>query len=193
MRSPRVLALDPTPAGLVGDRSLRKAFKYQWKKIRDQHFKERNFACEVCQAVEQDRRLIHSHEAYSFPNPDFVKLENVLFICTRCHDAIHLERTRYRCHPPYIKVVEEHYRHVNGDISQADLEEDFKDMLRSSSDIRKLYGGPGAKPALDFGIYQAGVAETLERTRNRSITEKDDDGDFEMFPDHECPWDMGNA
>jgi hypothetical protein len=32
--------------------------------------------------------------------------------------------------------------------------------------------------------------ETSKRTHERA---DDDDGDFEMYPDHECPWDVGHA
>jgi hypothetical protein len=187
----RILSLDPTPAGLVGARSLRKAFKTEWARIRARHFKENGLSCALCKAVETERRLIHAHEMYSFPSPDIVQLERILFVCTRCHDAIHLERTRSRCGPTYVGDLEEHYCRVNGGISLDDLKKDRSEAARRSFSIREFYGGGNAAPKMDFGEYQVGVDETLKRKRKREID--DDDIDFEMFPDHECPSDVGKA
>ncbi len=66
-------------------------------------------------------------------------------------------------------------------------------MVRRSRDIIELYGNPNATPKLDFGEYQVGVDETLKRKRTRLSADDEDDSDFEMFPDHECPWDMGKV
>lgn len=186
--TPRLLAFDPTPAGLIGDRSLRKAYKNEWGRIRARHFKENDLSCALCRAMETEPRLIHAHEVYSFPNPDTVRLERILFVCTRCHDAIHLQRTRSRCGSPYIQVIEEHYCKVNG-ISEDALIADFKRMVQRSCAILEFYGNAGATPKIDFGSYQSGVDATLKRKRPR--VSDDDDADFEMYPDHECPWDMG--
>lgn len=162
--TPRLLAFDPTPAGLVGDRSLRKAFKSEWARIRARHFKENDMSCELCRAVETEPRLIHGHEVYSFPSTVIVRLERILFVCTRCHDAIHLQRTRIRCGSPYIQAIEEHYCKVNR-ISEADLVSDFRDAMRRGFAIREFYGGAGATPKIDFGPYQSGVDATLKRKR----------------------------
>jgi hypothetical protein len=173
----------------MGDRSLRKAVKNEWARIRARHFKENGISCAVCGKVETERRLIHGHEVYSFPSPDSVRLDRILYICTRCHDAIHLERTRRRCGPAYVGVIEEHYCKVNGGISLDELKKDYSDTVRRSFAIREFCGGSEATPKLDFGEYQAGVDETLKR--KHEINE--DDSDFEMYPDHECPWDVGHA
>ncbi len=163
----RRLAFDPTPAGLVGDRSLRKAFKNEWARIRKQHFTEKGLACELCKTVETAERLIHGHEVYSFPDSDTVKLERVLFICTRCHDAIHLERTRARCQRPYVQLIEDHYCNVNRGLTEAELQEDYGATLQRGLAIREFYCGPTAQPKLDYGAYQTRVDETLRRRRNR--------------------------
>ena len=186
--TPRLLAFDPTPAGLVGNRSLRIAYKNEWARIRARHFKENHYSCELCKKVETEPRLIHAHEVYSFPDPDSVRLERILFVCTRCHDAIHLQRTRKLCGPPYIHAIEEHYCKVNG-ISEDDLIADFRHAVQRGFAIREFYGGAGATPKIDFGSYQSGVDATLKRKRTRLSA--DDDDDFETCPDHECPWDMG--
>ena len=67
--TPRLLAFDPTPAGLVDDRSLRRAFKNEWARIRARHFKEDGTACALCEVVEPEENLIEGHEVYSFPSP----------------------------------------------------------------------------------------------------------------------------
>lgn len=188
--TPRLLAFDPTPAGLVGNRSLRLAYKNEWARIRARHFKENDFSCELCKKVETEARLIHAHEVYSFPDPDIVRLERILFVCTRCHDAIHLERTRHRCGLPYVRVIEEHYCKING-VTKDDLIADYGHAIQRGFAIREFYGGAGATPKIDFGSYQSGVDATLKRKRTRSPADEDDDSGFEMYPDHECPWDMG--
>ena len=166
-RSLRLLAFDPTPAGLIGDRSLRLAFKGEWARIRQRHFKEHGLDCEICGVVETEQRLIHAHEVYSYPCTDTVNLERILFICTRCHDAIHLERTRVRCQRPYIEVLEQHYCKVNGGISLEDLQADCRATVKQGFALREFYGGAAAKPKIDFGAYQAGVNETLRRRSKR--------------------------
>jgi hypothetical protein len=189
----RLLAFDPTPAGLIGDRSLRKAFKNEWARIRKQHFKEKGLACELCKTVETAERLIHGHEVYSFPDPDTVKLERVLFICTRCHDVIHLERARAWCQRPYVQLIEDHYCNVNGGLTETELQQDYGATLQRSFAIREFYYGAAAKPKVDYGAYQTRVDESLRRRRNRPSTADDDDSNFDPFPDHECPWDVGKA
>jgi hypothetical protein len=67
------------------------------------------------------------------------------------------------------------------------MEQDFVACLRRSGEILRLYG-PKPMPRFDFGDYQAGADETSKRKHD-----DDDDGDFEMYPDHECPWDVGHA
>ena len=189
----RRLAFDPTPAGLVGDHSLRKAFKNEWARIRKQHFKEKGLSCEICNTVETAERLIHGHEVYSFPDSDTITLERVLFICTRCHDAIHLERTRAWCQRPYVKLVEDHYCNINGGLTEAELQQYYGATLQRSFAIREFYCGPTAQPRVDYGAYQTRVDETLRRRRNRPSVADDDDSNFDPFPDHECPWDIGKA
>src|SRR3979411_1224351 len=102
--TPRLLAFDPTPAGLVTE-PLLKSFGGLWARLRREHFAKGDLSCEICPAVETKARLINAHEVYSFPNPDTVRLERVAFLCTRCHDAIHFERTRHRCQPPYLRTL----------------------------------------------------------------------------------------
>jgi len=197
MTTARILAFDPTPAGLITPaKSLRLAFKYQWKLIRQRHFKDGDLSCQICPAVVAEARHIHAHEVYSFPNPQIVHLDRIIFICTDCHDAIHLERTRGRCKKPYIQKLEEHYCRVNGGLSAADLKKDFADAQQQGFALREFYGGAAASPDIDYGDYGDGVEQTLERKRLRSAVRDDvanDDSDFEMFPDHECPWDVGHS
>jgi hypothetical protein len=51
----------------------------------------------------------------------------------------------------------------------------------------------GFYPAED-SADQVAVKMILENQRSRAKpTEDDDDNDFEMYPDHECPWDVGHA
>jgi hypothetical protein len=51
----------------------------------------------------------------------------------------------------------------------------------------------GFYPKEDLGLFPSGVDATLKCQRTRPSAEDEDDNDFEMFPDHECPWDMGKA
>ena len=187
----RLLAFDPTPAGLVGKRSLRLAFKYHWKLIRDRHFKENSASCMLCH-VTKTKPEIDAHEIYSFPNPQVVRLDRILFVCKYCHDAIHLERTRIRCLPEYIRFIEDHYCKING-VSENDRLADFGHMSQRSFVIREFYGGANATPTLDFGPYQNRIDEFLKRKLGRPEGKHEDDSDFEMYPDHECPWDIGKA
>jgi hypothetical protein len=182
------LAFDPTPAGLVGNRTLRLAFKGEWARIRNRHFKENDVRCALCKAERDNRTEIESHEVYSFPSANVVRLERILFICKQCHHAIHLERTRWRCGPAYVAEVEAHYCRVNGNLSRDVMERDFADCIQRGKEISRLYG-PRARPQIDFGEYQAGANESAKRKREVD----DDDSEFEMYPDHECPWDVGHA
>ena len=190
--APRLLAFDPTPAGLVGNRSLRLAFKGEWARIRARHLKENEAACMLCRTAKPSNK-IDAHEIYSFPTPEIVRLERLLFVCKNCHDAIHLERTRVHCSPGYIRFIEEHYCNINN-VSEIDRNSDYKNTIQLSFAIREFYGGGGATPTLEFGPYQGGVDATLKR--RRKIPEgdgDDDDSDFEMYPNHECPSDIGHA
>jgi hypothetical protein len=183
----RLLAFDPTPAMLVGNRSLRLALKSEWARIRKWHFKKSDVRCVLCGAEREDRRKIDGHEAYSFPSAAVVRLERILFVCKPCHDAIHLERTRRECGPAYVTEVEAHYCRVNGGISRDEMERDFVACMRRSTELSRLYG-PKPKPRIDLGDYQAGADEAYKRKRD-----DDDDNEFETYPDHECPWDVGHA
>jgi len=186
--APRLLAFDPTPAGLVGNRSLRLAFKNEWARIRAGHFKENDSVCMLCSAAKPPKN-IDAHEIYSFPNPETVCLERLLFVCKNCHDIIHLERSSAHCSSEYIHFFEEHYCSING-ISESDRIANYKHTMQHSFAIREFYHGGEATPNLDFGQYQSGIDATLKRKRKAP---EDDDEDFETFPDHECPWDMGKV
>jgi hypothetical protein len=50
----------------------------------------------------------------------------------------------------------------------------------------------GFYPNEVFGPYQSSADATLKRAPTRPPADNDDDGDFEMYPDHECPWDVGH-
>jgi hypothetical protein len=158
----RVLAIDPTPAGLV-DVPLRIAFKHLWSILRKEHFAGGDLSCEICGVIEQTARLIHAHEVYSFGDLTEVRLERITFICTRCHDAIHFERSRYRCQPPYIQTLTEHYCWVNGGLSKEEFEADFRAAIKLSIAIRNSYFRAKSHPTLNFGPYQGRVDEILAR------------------------------
>jgi hypothetical protein len=189
----RILAFDPTPAGLITGKSLSKSFKGVWARIRKQHFKMSGPQCGVCKVVEVKARQIDGHEIYSFSNAQIVRLERIIFICKRCHNAVHLERTRGRCEEDYVRSIEEHYCRVNGGLSMGDLNRDFAESQEQMIALREFYGGPSAAPDVDYGEYHGAVKQTLERRRQRSADLDDDDSDFEMFPDHECPWDVSHS
>jgi hypothetical protein len=133
-------------------------------------------------------RHIHCHEVYTFPNNKIVRLETVVLLCWRCHDATHFERTQHRCGEQYIQEIATHYRSVNGGLSEKVFHRDLVKAFRHMQAIRKSYGGPAAAPPIDYGPYQIRVDEFMARNRAREI-EDDDDGEFEMFPDHEIPTD----
>ena len=176
--------------------SLRKSFKGLWARLRKEHFAAGDLSCEICQAVETKSSLIQGHEVYSFPNPRTVQLEGIQFLCTRCHDVIHFERSRRWCQAPYLRTLAEHYCSVNGGISQAEFQQDITDTSNKMLGIRKFYGGPNARPSLEYGPYQDRAdqsskrkAKWLEDEEADWLEDWDDDG-FEMFPDHECPEDI---
>lgn len=188
----RVLALDITPPGLVGDRSFRRRYKNQWAKVRTRRFASGDFKCECCGDDRGQASRLDGHEVYSFPDAETVRLERVWFLCRLCHDAVHLERTRSRCGPQYLGEVEAHYRKVNGGLSEDDLALDFAAAIRAGRVLWDQYGGPAATPMVDYGPLQQ-LADASEVRRHRREGEyEEDDADFEMLPDHECWWDLAN-
>jgi hypothetical protein len=192
----RLLWIDPTPAGLITMKSLRRNFKSEWARIRKRRFAGGNFICEVCGKDCKNRSGLDGHEVYSYPSPQMVRLDRILFLCRLCHDATHLERTRGKCGPDYVQEVEAHYCRVNGGISLAELRADFNAAQSKGFDLKDFYGGPAASPNVDYGDYKAAVELCLSRRRKYRAElddDDDDDGDFEMYPDHECPWDIGHA
>jgi hypothetical protein len=188
----RKLAFDPTPIGLVGERSLRKRYKNEWARIRNRRFAQTSLDCDICGKTRPTRAMLDAHEVYSYSTPQIVRLERIVFICKHCHEAIHLERTRHRSGKKWIAEVEAHYCTVNG-ITQEILQTDYHQMLARSRELSKLYGGLAAKPALDYGAYQAAADLCDKRRRIKKVDEDDDAADFEMYPDHECPDDLGHA
>jgi hypothetical protein len=180
----RKLAFDPTPEFF--SRTLRKRYKGFWKRIRDRRFKNGGFLCDICRSDRERRDRLDAHEMYAFPRPGVVKLEKIVFICKSCHDAIHLERTRREAGHKWIAEVEAHYCSVNG-ITAEELAQDFHKMMLQSKELRILYGT--RKPRMDYGEYQA-EADLCE---SRKQSNKEEDADFEQYPDHECPWDVGHA
>jgi hypothetical protein len=184
----RRLAFDPTPAGLISE-PFRDAFKGLWASLRKKHFAKGDLSCETCHAIETEARLIHAHEVYSFPNPETVRLERVAFLCTRCHDAIHFERSRNHCQAPYLQTLTNHYCEVNGGLSEEDFQQDIADTFNKMVSLRKFYGGPSARPSMDYGPYRDAANQSLRRKKEwLADWLEDHDGDFEMLPDHECPW-----
>lgn len=194
MKDARLLEFDPTPAGLV-TRPLNKAYKSVWASLRKTLLKEHGAVCQVCKHVVEAQRHIHCHEVYAFPNHKVVRLERVVLLCWQCHDATHFERTRQRCGQKYVNEIAVHYRTVNGGLSETAFKRDLEKTFRRMLAIRKSYGGPGAAPPLDYRPYQSLVDAFMERKTTRDtarVTEDDDgDGEFEMFPDHEFPYDTG--
>lgn len=181
----RYLAFDPTPEGLV--RPLRLAYPGEWARIRDRRVALGDLACDICESEQPNRKKLPAHEVHDFNPPGVARLEKILFICQLCHDAIHLERTRRVAKREYVSAVEAKYCEVNR-VSLAQLGQDFAAVMEVSAAIRKAHRGR-AKPAMDYGDYKAGADASEKRKR----TDVDDDSDFEMYPDHECPWDIGHA
>ena len=181
----RKLSFDATPESLV--RPLRRAYPSEWARIRDRRAELGDLACEICKTEQPTRKKLPAHEVHDFNCPGVAKLEKIVFICQLCHDAIHLERTRRVGKKEYVSAVEAKYCEVNS-VSLAQLEQDFAAVMEVSAAIRKAYRGR-AKPAMDYGDYQAGADASEKRKR----TDIGDDSDFEMYPDHECAWDVGHA
>ncbi len=181
----RTLAFDPTPERLA--RPLRRQYKGEWKRIRDRRFTQGGLACELCGVEQPGRETLDAHEVYDLSRPGVIRLAKIQFLCLLCHSATHLERTRHKAQSKeWISAVEAHYCKVN-DVSREQLERDFAAMMERSAAIKKSYAGK-AKPVMDYGEYQAGADASEKRKRS-----DDDDGGFEMYPDHECPWDVGHA
>ena len=164
----RLLAFDPTPAGLILE-PLRTAEKNLWAKLRKEHFADGYYICELCAVAEERAPLIHAHEVYSYPTPKLVLLDKVIFICTRCHDAIHFERTRARCQPPYVQAITDHYCRVNGGLSEKAFKADVKECLALTLNIREYYGGAQATPTIDYGPYQDIVDEMIAKRTWRKL------------------------
>ena len=129
----RILPLDVMPLwwGLV---PLRKANKSLWARVRKTYFAEQPSACEICSTV-HEARMIEAHEVYSFANPAVVQLEQIKFICYRCHRAIHLERTQRFYQRPHVQVIIGHYCRINGGLSEQDLKQDLADARDRSRAI----------------------------------------------------------
>jgi hypothetical protein len=192
--TPRFLAFDPTPAGLVAAKTLRTAFKNEWARIRTRRFGGDDFHCDLCGEDRGRADRLDGHEVYAYPSPQVVRLARILYLCRLCHDATHLERTRRFCEAAYVQEVAAHYCRLNGGLTPADLTSDFTAHLKEGFALREFYGGAKASPAVDYGEYQAGVDLCLARQRKRAVDLDDSDGDdSEMYPDHECPWDIGHA
>ncbi len=180
--SRRRLSFDPTPAGLV-TQPLNKSYKSIWASLRRKLLKQHGAVCQVCKHVAEVQRHIHCHEVYAYPNRKTIRLTRVILLCWRCHDAVHFERTLYRCGQKYIGEIAAHYRAVNGDLSEQEFRDDLERAMHKMLAIRQSYGGPAATPAIDYGPY-ANLVDAYHCRRG------DDDYGFEMFPDHECPWDI---
>jgi hypothetical protein len=183
----RLLEFDPTPAGLV-TRPLNKTYKSVWLSLRTALLKEHGAVCQICKHVAEAKRHIKCHEVYIFPDKKVVRLERVALLCWRCHDAVHFERTVHRCGQAYIDEIAAHYCTVNGGITKRAFDEDAERTFRCMLAIRSSYGGPGAAPPIDYGPYQIHVDEYLKRKWQR-LENDDEDEEYEMLPDHECPWD----
>lgn len=181
----RKLAFDPTPEMLV--RPLRLAYKGEWARIRDRRFEQGGLSCEICGTEQPNRECLDAHEVHDFSRPGVARLVTIQFICRLCHYAIHLERTRRVVTKEHLIAVEAHYCKVN-EITSAQLEEDFATSMKESAAIRHVFSGR-LWPVMDYGDYQAGADASEKRKR----TDLEDDSDFEMYPDHECPWDVGHA
>jgi len=193
----RVLSFDPTPAGLIR-MPLREVHKNLWARLRQERFKGGDLTCDVCGAKEMHKQRIDAHEVYSFPNPSTVHLDKLLFVCRLCHYAIHFDRSIRWCSADYIREVQEHYMKVNGGLSQDEFDRDFEHSQRRSLGLRDFYRETERSVILNFGPYQPDVDALAEKRKRRSELsacdhDDDDDGDYEMFPDHECPWDVGRA
>jgi hypothetical protein len=188
----RLLEFDPTPAGLV-TRPLSKAYKSVWAKLRKGLLKEHGAVCQVCHHMAEAQRLIHCHEVYSFPNSKVIRLAQVVLLCWRCHDAVHFERTQRWCGQKYSQEIAPHYRTVNGGISEKAFERDLKRGVPPHAGDPQVLWRPGAAPLVDYAPYQQRVddltARNAARARQDDDDQADDDGDFEMFPDHEYPSD----
>ncbi|HTZ70294.1 MAG TPA: hypothetical protein VMB71_06555 [Acetobacteraceae bacterium] len=187
VKEDRLLEFDPTPAGLIAH-PLSKAYKSVWASLRKALLKEHGAVCQVCKHVAEAQRHIHCHEVYAFPNDKAVRLERVVLLCWRCHDATHLERTRRQCGEKYVQEIAAHYRAVDGGLSQKAFEQDLQKTFRRMQAIRKFYGGPGATPPIDYGPYQGRINKFMARKPGE--TEGEDENDFEIFPDHEFPDDI---
>jgi hypothetical protein len=188
-----VLSFDQTPAGLIGA-PLRVAFKNLWSQLRQERFKDGNISCDICKMIETKKELIDAHEVYSFPDPNTIHLDRLLFVCRPCHYAIHFDRTTRRCDSDYVDEIKEHYMSVNGGLSEEEFDRDFDHSQRRSRGLRDYYRETLRSVSLNFGPYQSRVDALLKKRELRSKQlADDDDSDFEMYPDHECPWDIGRA
>jgi len=181
----RALAFDPTPEAAVV--SLRKKYKSMWSRIRNRHFQDNNFVCDICGSDRGRRDWLDAHEVYSFPAPALIRLDRIIFVCKLCHEAIHLERTRRAAGKKWLAEVESHYCKVNK-ITAEELEHDFCDMMKRTNELRTIYSRKS--PRMDYGDYQA-EANLCERRKRKKCDDCSDDS--EMYPDHECPWDVGHA
>jgi hypothetical protein len=195
----RRLAFDPTPAGLIVA-PLRIIHKSLWGRLRQERFKVGDLSCDICGAYATEKKLIDAHEVYSFPSPNTIHLDQLIFVCRACHYAIHFDRTIKRCSAGYIKEIQKHYMKVNGDLTMEEFHRDFDHSQRRSLGLRDVYRETERSVKLDFGPYQSCVDALIEKRMlqsellaNDEDSEDDDDSDFEMYPDHECPWDIGKA
>lgn len=183
------LAFDPTPAGLI-TASLRKSFEGVWARLRREHFATHDLSCEICSTIATERRYIHGHEVWSFPDAKTIRLERVIFICVPCHDTIHFERSRSRAQEPYVRALEAHYCKLRGGLSEAQFRQDVKDATHRMFAIRDQYHGK-PRPTFDYGPFADLVAESARRKAAWQDNQEEDDGDggdFELLPDHEYPW-----
>jgi len=184
----RVLQFDPTPAGLIV--SLRKEYKSVWQTLRKKVLKEFGLICHICGNVGKISSEIDCHEVYSYPCPIEVRLERIIPLCKICHQATHFERSKVQCGANRTQQIINHYCKLNSLNSKSEFDRDFEKSFQKMIELRKFYGGPSARPHLDFGFYTKFVDQYEARRKERmEHLYEESDGNVEMLPDHECFWD----
>lgn len=105
------LRIEPIPISTWGISLANRLPKPEWDEIRQQKYRDANYRCEVCGAV---NRTLHCHEVWIFDERRFIqKLARFECCCELCHDVHHFGRSKETRALSYVDRLIGHWCKVN--------------------------------------------------------------------------------